>query len=289
MIIGTNATQAWENLISAIHARGQYSVPRGKMCLELIGEQTRFPMEYPIVTNKERKLGYLFMAAEAAWILNGDNKVKTIAPYSKNIAQFSDDGVTFFGAYGPKIWEQLQYVVETLANDERSRQAVMTIWRENPPPSKDIPCTVSVQFLIREGMLHCIDTMRSSDAWLGWPYDAFNFSMLSAAVIIMLEDQCGLDLRLGDLIMNLGSSHLYETNIEMARGCFAMGHEPAFTYSALKPLDEWLSVREMTRDLEIVAKSKPPRPTDRRPAVTIGRWINPLLHYTHNNKPIKGV
>ena len=75
------------------------------------------------------------MAAEALWILSGDNKVETIAPYNKNIKQFSDDGIIFQGAYGPRIISQLDYVIESLRKDRESRQAVLTIWNPNPKPS----------------------------------------------------------------------------------------------------------------------------------------------------------
>jgi thymidylate synthase len=56
----------------------------------------------------------------------------------KGITRFSDDGITFFGAYGPKIITQTSYIVNTLCNDQDSRQAVLSIWRENPKSSADI-------------------------------------------------------------------------------------------------------------------------------------------------------
>ena len=139
--------------------------------------------------------------------------MKTISPFSRNISQFSDNGETFFGAYGPKITSQLFYVANTLSADPDSRQAVINIWRENPGPSKDIPCSLSVQFLIRDNRLHCQYTMRSSDAWLGWVYDVFNFSMLSGVVLLMLGDRFP-QLELGTLTLTAGSQHLYERDRE---------------------------------------------------------------------------
>lgn len=183
--------------------------------MELMGNQTTVNMKFPVVLPKARKLGYKFMAAEAWWILTGQNTVSTIAPYSKQIVQFSDDGSYYHGAYGPKIVDQLSYVVESLVRDEFSRQAVINIWRESPKISKDIPCTVSLQFLIRHNRINCIATMRSSDAWLGWPYDVFNFSMVSARVRELLLRMSPLQfkgLELGNLTLTAGSQHLYERN-----------------------------------------------------------------------------
>lgn len=200
---------AWRNLLDDILKHGDRVEPRGLPTLELRAHKTTVDMRMPIVCEPRRKLGYRFMAAEAHWILSGDDRVETIAPYSRAISRFSDDGVRFFGAYGPKIMEQLTYVVEALLGDHDTRQAVMTIWRPNPPVTKDVPCTISAQWMIRNGLLHCVDTMRSSDAWLGWPYDVFNFSMLSYTILAMLRQRGMQDLEIGTLTLIAGSQHLY--------------------------------------------------------------------------------
>lgn len=215
------ANQAWQNAIADLLCRGRDSSPRGQPTKELLSYSSQVDMRFPIVTVPERKLSPQFMAAEARWILNGDDKVGTIAPYAPSIANFSDDGQRFFGAYGPRVIHQLSYVVRALESDQDTRQAVMTIWRQNPPKTKDVPCTVSIQWLIRGGALHCVDTMRSSDVWLGWPYDVFNFTMLTVAILLLLRDRNGCDLQLGSLWLNAGSQHLYGRNHEKALTCVA--------------------------------------------------------------------
>lgn len=213
------ASDAWAKLLkSMVHSESTVS-PRGMLVKEVMGYQSVVDMRSPIIDNGARDLGYKFQAAEAAWILSGDNRVETIAPYSKVISNFSDDGVRFFGAYGPKIIDQLTHVVESIGADPDTRQAVINIWRENPRSSKDIPCTISVQFLVRDGMVHVVDTMRSSDAWLGWPYDVFNFAMLGAWVALELRSRYGMHLAMGDLYLTAGSQHLYERNWEGAEKC----------------------------------------------------------------------
>ena len=135
------------------------------------------------------------------------------------IPEFSDDNVRFYGSYGPKIVDQISYVIDTLAKDDYSRQAVINIWREKPGPSKDIPCTCSLQFILRDDKLNCIATMRSSDAWLGWPYDAFNFTCISIYTLLQLMHQHRKTYKLGNLSINAGSQHLYERNWEKAKLC----------------------------------------------------------------------
>lgn len=204
------ANVAWRDLLHRILTQGEIVQPRGKVTREVLGFSTSFAMSYPVVTLAQRKLGYRFLLAEAAWILSGDNRVETIAPYARDIVQFSDDGILFFGAYGPRIRSQLPHVLKSLVKDRDTRQAVLTIWRESPPDTRDVPCSVSVQWFIRNNRLHCIFTMRSSDAWLGAPYDWFNFTMLSVYVARLYTEKTGQELELGNLHFFAGSSHLYE-------------------------------------------------------------------------------
>jgi thymidylate synthase len=81
--------------------------------------------------------------------------------------------------------------------------------------------------------------MRSSDAWLGLPYDIFNFSMITAKVACMYNKLQADKIRLGDLYLTMASSHLYEQNIEAVNACLA-GDTANFikTYFDLNPVPE---------------------------------------------------
>jgi thymidylate synthase len=219
-----SADLAWTRNLERVFTNGQVVSPRPGSpftgnTLEVMNCSSTLDMTKPVVTIAGRKLGYRFLAAEARWILTGDNRVASIAPYSNVISKFSDNGIDFFGAYGPRVVSQLGGVISALVSDQSTRQAVMSIWRMNPPVTKDVPCTTTVQWLIRDGALHCIDTMRSSDLWLGWPYDVFNFSMLSAMIALILREEHGIHLNMGNLSLNAGSQHLYERNHEQAKLC----------------------------------------------------------------------
>lgn len=240
----------WLGLLESVLNYGEDVRPRDYPTRELLGFQTRVDMNNPVITIGERQLGYRFLAAEAAWILSGDNRVATIKPYSRAIAQFSDDGLTFRGAYGPKVVDQLSWVAETLAADPSSRQAVLNIWRERPGSSRDVPCTLSLQFLIRNRRLNTIATMRSSDAWLGWVYDVFNFSMISAYLTLMLRDALE-GTTLGELTLTAGSQHLYNRDHEPARRCIESG-DAAFVVAPLD-LSEFDEPQELIDHLWEVA------------------------------------
>lgn len=211
------ATEAWVHLLRTVMQSGKKSFPRSLEILEILNSSVAVDMQHPIVMTIARKLNYKFMAAEAWWILSGQNDVQSIGKYCKAITKFSDDGETFFGAYGPKIEAQLEYVTDKLSIDHDSRQAVINIWRENPGETKDVPCTLSVQWILRDGELHCIDNMRSNDIWLGFPYDVFNFSMLSWYILEKLRERIPQPLRLGALYLNAGSHHIYSSDLKKIR------------------------------------------------------------------------
>lgn len=216
-------SRTWLNALNAILTDGDIVSPRGKRTKEIPQRTIEVDMRRPILRVPDRSLSYRFMAAEAYWILSGDDRVETIAPYNSRISEFSDDGERFFGAYGPKIQAQLPYIIEKLLADADSRQAGLTIWRECPPQTKDVPCTVAIFFAIRSNKVNVHVFMRSSDVWLGVPYDVFNFSMLGHLVCGLLNEHRGPSeyVSPGILFLTAASSHLYETNWDDAKLCLA--------------------------------------------------------------------
>lgn len=242
-----DTTHAWVVTLRKILADGADVGPRGRPTKELQHHTFKCAMADPVVKSAERGLSYKFMAAEALWILNGDNSVAGIAPYNSRISEFSDDGKTFFGAYGPRVVDQLDYVVNALLKDRETRQAVMTTWRRNPPATKDVPCTVALAFMARHGRLHCHAFMRSSDAWLGLPYDVFNFTMITARVACLVNSTSQEKLELGDLCLTAASSHLYSENFKGAQECslFSSAAAPSVNNTELQALvrqSDWATI-----------------------------------------------
>lgn len=201
-----NVYDAWRDLVEAVVLEGRRVAPRGIACRELIGTQVTAPIRSNIISSPVRDLNYRFMVAEWLWIQTGREDVNSISRYNSHIAQFSDDGEIFNGAYGPRLAKQWDYLLNLLKKDPDSRQGVAVIFSPCPGLTKDVPCTIALQVIIREGKLHSIMSMRSNDLWLGFPYDFFNFSQMSNAI----AGELGVET--GDLTIQAGSSHLYETN-----------------------------------------------------------------------------
>lgn len=209
--------KAWVATLSELSHAPTCS-PRGYSCNELIAHTVSFPMCASILSIPERNISYGFMFAEAWWILTGQNRLEMLERYAPSYAKFSDDGLRLSGAYGPKIIDQLSYVTDVLKRDPHSRQAVINIWRERPGTSKDIPCTLSIQFLIRAGELHAVVNMRSNDVWLGMPYDVFSITMVAMMVLLELrQGRIPLKANLGNIYHTAASRHLYARDSEKAK------------------------------------------------------------------------
>jgi len=227
---GYSASAAWLNTLSKVIREGALSAPRGQPTLELAHHAVHVELARPLVGCPQRRLSAQFAAAEALWILAGDDRVAPLATYAPQIARFSDDGARLAGAYGPRVVAQLDYVLAKLLEDRDTRQAVLTTWVPNPAPSKDVPCTVGFNFTIRAGRLHCHAFMRSSDVWLGLPYDLFSFSLLAAKVACLYNQRVEklpdvpLEVELGWLHLTAASSHLYERDALAARAILVAHH-----------------------------------------------------------------
>lgn len=128
------------------------------------------------------------------------DRVKALAPYQ--------DNAIFWGAYGPRAQGDVGQVVDLLRRDPDSRQAVISLYDSDRDLGrtdvKDVPCTISFQFRIRDGELLMWTAMRSNDAVLGCPYDLGQFSLLHRAVAQ------ALDVFVGTYSHTVGSLHLYE-------------------------------------------------------------------------------
>lgn len=192
-----------------------------------------------VLMNAVRKAKRHFMAGECIWILTGSNDLEQIAYYNPKMRQYSDDGKTLAGAYGPRLIEQFSNVMLTLEDDAFSRQAVINFWQPKLLRSgtKDTPCTISWQLRLNHGKMDMIAYMRSNDLWLGFPYDVFTFSVFQE----IMSRAVGVSL--GDYYHVVGDLHLYQPHWDLAKQCRLYSRRseempPIKDTSPLKPLYE---------------------------------------------------
>lgn len=176
--------------------------------ITVINDPTRCIMKTPM-----RNLSMRYTIGELLWYLSGNNELSQIQKYTKNWDRMSDDGIHVNSNYGYCIqkkygFDQWEYVKELLSKKSETRQAVMHIKTADNAESKDVNCTVCLQFLIRDNKLYMTVYMRSNDLWYGFPYDVFQFT----AMQVLMSMQLGVDL--GTYTHVAGSLHLYNRNYQ---------------------------------------------------------------------------
>lgn len=238
-IVASSIEILYRDLLWAILKNGDEVAPRGIKTREIRG--MKLVLTNPndnVLLNVYRKPNYSFMVAEWLWIMTGCALSDVIRPFNKGLTMAVDrygderDQPTFAGAYGPKWIEQLPYVLQNLTADPDSRQAVVNIWRDRPRASADTPCTLSWQFFIRNDKVEMHTTMRSNDAWLGVPYDIFNFTQIQRWVAWML----GKDV--GAYVHHVGSLHLYERDFEKAELAARVDVTPYLALTRFAPISK---------------------------------------------------
>lgn len=166
-----------------------------------------------IVDSKIRKMSFRYAVGEFLWYLSANNSLSEIQKYTKNWNRMSDNGTTVNSNYGYCIkrkfgFDQWEYIKNLLKTQPNTRQAVIHIKDANDTISKDVNCTVCLQFFIRNKKLYLTTYMRSNDIWLGFPYDVFQFCNLQ--VLMSME----LGVELGTYTHIAGSLHLYKRDVK---------------------------------------------------------------------------
>lgn len=119
--------------------------------------------------------------AETMWVLAGRDDIDFLEFYLKRAKDFSDDGATWRGAYGPRIFDwnginQFKECIHALRENPKTTRACIAIFdpeRDHNIAKKDIPCNNWIQFYIKDDLLHMNVSLRAND--LVWGFSGINF------------------------------------------------------------------------------------------------------------------
>ena len=174
-------------------------------------------------------------AAEVAWYLQGTQDATFIRRHAPLWDKFVETlhvggvkkgprpaGVMFEGvkaAYGYR-WrnhfgrDQIRLAVEALRKDHSDRRVYVSAW----DPAEDglgalgqrnVPCPAAFTFSVLGGELHSSLFLRSSDVFVGLPYDVMGHALLMDALAHELR------LRPGVMHVTLAHAHLYESHWDL--------------------------------------------------------------------------
>lgn len=165
-----------------------------------------------------RKIHVFQLMAETLWVLSGQERIAFLQHYIPSAASFSDDGVTWPGAYGPRLHAAVGMTEELLVNDPETRRAYIPIHYPSDlsriGSSRDIPCNVGIQFYLTGQYLNLVRFCRSNDLLFGYAINHFEFSVLMAVLAARLSSRLNYEIMPGKHINHVTSLHVYEDKYE---------------------------------------------------------------------------
>ena len=229
--------QQYLNLLKDIRDNGVDRGDRtGTGTRSVFGRQLRFDLAegFPILTTK--KVHFKSVVNELIWFLNGDTSTQWLR---ENGVSIWDEWATEAGELGPLYgaqwvnWptrdggsiNQIDYVIDCLRHRPESRRILFHAWNveylpdETMSPQENVeagrmalpPCHLLYQFYVANGKLSAMLYIRSSDAFLGLPFNIASVSLL----VHMLCQQ--VELEPGEVVVTMGDCHLYSNHAEQVK------------------------------------------------------------------------
>ena len=163
------------------------------------------------IYNPKRKFNVRYALLEFMWYLSMDPGVGNIGKAASIWKDIADSDGFVHSNYGGCLHRGWDRVVAELVRFPDSRRAVIAL---NQPDTdygmKDVPCTMFVQFFIREGQLHMIWNMRSSDFAFGFCNDVAVGMLFMQMMKNELEVWNNHFVDLGSFTYNATSFHCYD-------------------------------------------------------------------------------
>jgi thymidylate synthase len=195
----------------------------GTGTIAIFGYQLRFNLQdgFPLVTTK--KLHLRSIIYELLWFLNGDTNIKYLNDHKVTIwDEWADENGDLGPVYGYqwRHWptrngetiDQITNVVNQIRNKPDSRRHIVTAW--NPADVDKMalpPCHAMFQFYVANGKLSCMLLQRSTDVFLGLPFNIASYALLTH----MIAQQC--DLEVGEFVWTGGDTHIYLNHIDQVK------------------------------------------------------------------------
>jgi thymidylate synthase len=225
----------------------------GTGTISVFGKQIRHDMSegFPLLTTK--KMAVKTVMTELKWFLRGDTNIKYLVDNNCHIwdgdayklyertynydldeplsqkefiekIKTDDEFAKQWGELGPvygkgwrawKTWgghiDQLKELVTNLKETPHSRRLMVSAWDVGKLDQMTLPpCHYSFQCYVNDGKLSLLWNQRSVDTFLGLPFNIASYGML---LLLLCEET---NLEPGELIGNLGDTHLYKNHLEQA-------------------------------------------------------------------------
>ena len=215
---------------------GDYKKTRNGYVYSSFGNLIKFDIStsFPLLTTK--KVFLRGIIEELLWFLRGSTNSKDLEDKGINIWRgnstreyLDNNGFTNYeeGELGPIYgWQwrnfngdyknnlkngtdQLKYVITELLKPDNSRRAILTSWNPEQLTEQALPpCHILYNFYKDKNGLSCMINMRSSDLFLGLPFNIASSSLLTYIIGYILN------IPVSKIALSLTDAHIYEEHIE---------------------------------------------------------------------------
>lgn len=174
----------------------------------------------------KRRGAIKYLARELIAYFNGSLKAEDgLVKASRFWTSLTDENGNVNSNYGYYVFyepvdvhgNQYNWVKYVLMANRDTRRAIININQSyHKSDTKDFPCTVGIQFYVKNNNLYCEVTSRSTDIITGLPYDMGFFSFVHE---LLWKDLCqsGMaDLELGTIVMKTTFTQIYTKTLQKA-------------------------------------------------------------------------
>jgi thymidylate synthase len=208
---------SYKKLIADVISDGILSDNRtGIKTVKLLNRFIRINMNdgFPIVTGK--KTFFDKGLHEFIWIYSGKTGLKYLHEHGIHWwDKFLKNGILgrIYGyqlRYFSGTFDQVEYAINEIKSN--SRRAVISLWNPTDLESQALPvCYTQMIFMRAENSLSINISFRSSDLFLGLPYDI----IFSALMLQTIAD--AVELEAGEIFINIADAHIYAPHLEAAK------------------------------------------------------------------------
>ena len=215
--------EQYQSLLKDILENGVKKEDRtGTGTISVFGRQIRHNMQdgFPLLTTK--KMAIKSIMTELKWFLKGRTDIQYLRDNGCKIwdGDFEKAGKED-GTLGPiygKQWrdwngiDQIAELLTSIRNNPNSRRLIVSAWNVGELHEMTLPpCHYGFQINIRGEYMDLMWNQRSVDTFLGLPFNIASY----ATLLQLIADEC--DMIPGELIGNLGDTHLYLNHLEQAK------------------------------------------------------------------------
>lgn len=219
----------YQDLLEDIIRNGKHRPDRtGTGTISVFGRQLRFDLQegFPLLTTK--RVHFKSIVHELLWFLSGSSMITYLNDNGITIwdewADYSGDLGPIYGVQWrswfagmddtgePVEYDQISTVIKNIKENPNSRRHVVSAWNVGDLDYMALPpCHYAFQLYVEDGKLSCMFQMRSTDVFLGLPFNIASYALLTH----MIAQQC--DLEVGELIWSGGDVHIYTNHLDQVR------------------------------------------------------------------------